>query len=45
LGGHQGLQEAIVALLPSVSWQRYRAHYADLGIMPTRLVKPLVAAA
>ena len=42
---HAGLVNAIAAVLPGAAWQRCRTHYADLGIMPIRLVKPLVAAA
>ena len=42
---HQGLRDAIAAVLPGAAWQRCRTHYADLGIMPTGLLVPLVAAA
>ena len=40
---HAGLVNAIAAVLPGAAWQRCRTHYADLGIMPARVVKPLVA--
>ena len=39
---HRGLVEAIGATLPGASWQRCRTHYAELGIMPIWLLKPLV---
>jgi transposase-like protein len=42
---HRGLVEAIGATLPGTSWQRCRTHYADLLVMPTWLVGPLVVAA
>jgi putative transposase len=42
---HPGLTGAIVSVLPGASWQRCRVHYADLGIMPTWRLEPLVAAA
>ncbi len=42
---HRELTAAIDAVLPGCSWQRYRTHYADLGIMPTSPVNPLAAAA
>jgi hypothetical protein len=32
-------------VFPETQEQRCWVHYADLGIMPTRLVSPLVAAA
>ena len=41
---HAGLVNAIAAVLPGAAWQRCRTHYADLLIMPTGVVKPLVAA-
>jgi hypothetical protein len=31
-------------VLPGAAWQRCRTHYADLGIMPTWRLEPLVAA-
>ena len=40
---HHGLRDAIAAVLPGASWQRCRAHYADLGIMPTWRRESLVA--
>src|SRR6266851_5178851 len=42
---HHGLRDAIAAVLPGASWQRCRAHYADLGIMPIWRWESLVAAA
>jgi putative transposase len=39
---HAGLLAAIGATLPGASWQRCRTHYADVRIMPTMVVKPLV---
>jgi transposase-like protein len=41
---HRGLTDAIGATLPGAAWQRCRTHYADLGIMPTGVMEPLVAA-
>jgi putative transposase len=41
---HAGLQAAIASVLIGTAWQRCRVHYADLRVMPTRVVKPLVAA-
>jgi transposase-like protein len=41
---HAGLVSAIAAVLPGAAWQRCRTHYAGLGIMPTWLREPLVAA-
>jgi putative transposase len=39
---HAGLVSAITAVLPGAAWQRCRTHYADLGIMPTWRLEPLV---
>ena len=39
---HAGLVNAIAAVLPGAAWQRCRTHYADLGIMPTWRLEPLV---
>jgi putative transposase len=41
---HAGLVNAIAAVLPGAAWQRCRAHYADLGIMPTWRRELLVTA-
>jgi putative transposase len=41
---HAGLVNAIAAVLPGAAWQRCRAHYADLRIMRTVVVEPLVEA-
>jgi transposase-like protein len=41
---HHGLRDAIASVLPGACWQRCRAHYADLGIMPTWRRGLLVAA-
>jgi putative transposase len=43
--GAPGLIAAIEQAFPKALRQRCLIHYADLGIMPTRVVKPLVAAA
>jgi putative transposase len=43
--GAPGLIAAIEQAYPQALRQRCLIHYADLGIMPTRVVKPLVAAA
>jgi hypothetical protein len=52
LAGYTGLTREAYALdlRQFASWchlcrRRHKFHYADLGIMPTRLVSPLVAAA
>jgi hypothetical protein len=52
LAGYSGLTRQAYALdlRQYASWcqlcrRRHKWHYADLGIMPTRVVKPLVAAA
>jgi hypothetical protein len=52
LAGYTGLTREAYALdlRQFASWcqlcrRRHNWHYADLGIMPTRLVSPLVAAA
>jgi transposase-like protein len=37
---HEGLKNAIAAVLDGASWQRCRTHYADLRIMPTCLGNP-----
>ena len=42
--GAPGLIAAIEQAFPKALRQRCLVHYADLGIMPTRLVSPLVAA-
>jgi hypothetical protein len=51
LAGYTGLTREAYALdlRQYASWwnlcrRRHKFHYADLGIMPTRLVSPLVAA-
>jgi transposase-like protein len=41
---HAGLVKAIGAVLPGAAWQRCRTHHADLRIMPTWRLEPLVAA-
>jgi hypothetical protein len=43
--GLKGLPDAIAQVWPQAITQTCIVHYADLGIMPTWLVKPLVAAA
>jgi len=43
--GLAGFEDAICSAFPAAVVQRCVVHYADLGIMPTRVVKPLVAAA
>jgi hypothetical protein len=43
--GLKGLPDAIAQVWPQAITQTCSVHYADLGIMPTWLVKPLVAAA
>jgi putative transposase len=40
---HQGLRDAIAAVLPGAAWQRCRTHYAEPRIMPTCDAEPLVA--
>jgi putative transposase len=42
---HAGLKAAIASVLLGAAWQRCRVHYADLLVMPTWRVEPLVAAA
>jgi transposase-like protein len=39
---HAGLRAAIGAVFIGAAWQRCRVHYADLGIMPTWRLMPLV---
>ena len=41
---HEGLKNAIAAVLDGAIWQRCRTHYADLRIMPTWLGKPWLEA-
>jgi putative transposase len=43
--GGSGLCAAIECSFPASLHQRCLVHYSDLGIMPTRVVEPLVAAA
>jgi hypothetical protein len=38
---HEGLKNAIAAVLDGASWQRCRTHYADVRIMPMRVGNPL----
>jgi len=42
--GLAGFEDAITAAFPRTVVQRCVVHYADLGIMPTWRLEPLVAA-